>query len=396
MPEKRDYYEVLGVSKSASEDEIKKAYRQLAKKYHPDLNPGDKAAEAKFKEANEAYEVLSDSEKKARYDQFGHAGVDPNYGAGGPGGAGGFDFDFGDIFSSFFGGSGFGGFGTGRSNPNAPQRGSDNSTSITISFEEAAKGCKRTIETMRVEACDACSGSGAAKGSAPQTCPECNGRGQVSSQQRTPFGVISTSKVCPRCNGKGTVIQKPCSKCRGSGHIRKAHKVEVSIPAGIDDRQIVNIRGQGNAGLNGGPSGDLRVAVNVRPHPFFERDGYDVWCDVNVAFAQAARGAELQVPTLDGKVKYEMPKGTQPGTVFKLRGKGIQNLNGRGRGDQLVRILVQVPTELNARQRELLQEFEAASGGRPVGGADPQEDRSESHKSFFDKLKDNINKEKDK
>ena len=380
MAEKRDYYEVLGVSKNASVDEIKKAYRALAKKYHPDLNPGDKTAEEKFKEINEAYEVLSDSDKKAKYDRFGHAGVDPSYGAGQGGGFGGMnmDFDLGDIFSSFFGG-GFGGSSQ-RSNPNAPQRGSDIQAGVTISFEEAAKGCKRTIEIPRIEVCDECSGTGAARGTSTQTCPECGGRGQVSTQQRTPFGVIQTSKACPRCGGKGTIIPTPCSKCKGNGRIRRNVKIEVNIPAGIDDRQIFNVRGQGNKGVNGGPAGDLRVGVNVRPHPFFERDGYNVWCDVTVSFAQAALGDELQVPTLDGKVKYSIPAGTQPGDVFKLRDKGIPNVNGRGRGDQLVRIVVDVPKNLTPRQKELIREL-----GKEFGQNNIHEE--EEKKGFFGKKK---------
>ncbi len=380
MAEKRDYYEVLGVSKNASVDEIKKAYRALAKKYHPDLNPGDKTAEEKFKEINEAYEVLSDSDKKAKYDRFGHAGVDPSYGAGQGGGFGGMnmDFDLGDIFSSFFGG-GFGGSSQ-RSNPNAPQRGSDIQAGVTISFEEAAKGCKRTIEIPRIEVCDECSGTGAARGTSTQTCPECGGRGQVSTQQRTPFGVIQTAKACPRCGGKGTIIPTPCSKCKGNGRIRRNVKIEVNIPAGIDDRQIFNVRGQGNKGVNGGPAGDLRVGVNVRPHPFFERDGYNVWCDVTVSFAQAALGDELQVPTLDGKVKYSIPAGTQPGDVFKLRDKGIPNVNGRGRGDQLVRIVVDVPKNLTPRQKELIREL-----GKEFGQNNIHEE--EEKKGFFGKKK---------
>lgn len=382
MADKRDYYEVLGVEKSASEDEIKKAYRKKAKQYHPDLNPGNKEAEAKFKEANEAYEVLSDSDKKARYDQFGHAGVDPNYGAGQGGyGAGGFDFDLGDLFGSFFGG----GFGGGRqANPNAPRRGSDTQARVTLSFEEAAKGCKRTVEFTRVELCPECHGNGAAKGTSPETCPDCHGRGQVNVQQRTPFGVIQTSKACSKCGGKGKIVKTPCQKCHGKGATSKKVSVEVNIPAGIDDRQVLNVRNEGNSGMNGGPAGDLHVTVFVRPHPFFERDGYDVWCDVTISFAQAAIGDTLEVPTLDGKVRYEVPAGTQPGTVFKLRGKGIQNLNGRNRGDQLVRILVNVPKNLSSRQRELLREFDAEFGEKkPPVVTPPDNDK----KGFFGKKK---------
>lgn len=385
MADKRDYYEVLGVDKNASEDEIKKAYRKLAKKYHPDLNPGDKEAEEKFKEANEAYEVLSDAEKKAKYDRFGHAGVDPNYGAGGAGYGGfngqGFDFDLGDIFSNIFGG-GFGGFGGGSSNPNAPQRGSDTQTSVTISFEEAAKGCEREVQFSRIEVCDECHGSGAAPGSSPKTCPECKGRGQVTSQQRTPFGVIQTQKACSRCGGRGTIIENPCKKCHGAGRVRKPVKITVKIPAGIDDRQIINARGQGNKGVNGGPAGDLRVAINVRPHPIFERDGYNVWVEMHISFAAAALGCALQVPTLDGKVQYNVPAGTQSGDVFKLKGKGIQSLNNRGRGDELVRVIVDVPRNLNEKQKQLLRELDEALGNETahLGNADDK-------KGFFGKKK---------
>ncbi len=383
MADKRDYYEVLGVDKSASDDEIKKAYRKKAKEFHPDLHPGDKEAEDKFKEANEAYEVLSDPDKKSKYDRFGHAGVDPNYGAGGPGGGfgggfGGMDFDLGDIFGSFFGG-GFGGGGR-QANPNAPRRGSDTQARVTLSFEEAAKGCKKKVDFTRVELCPECHGSGAASGTSPETCPECHGRGQVNVQQRTPFGVIQTSKSCSRCGGKGQIIKTPCSKCKGKGAVSKKVTLEVDIPAGIDDRQVLNVNGQGNSGANGGPSGNLHVTVLVRPHPFFERDGYDVWCDVTISFAQAALGDTLEVPTLDGKVRYDVPAGTQPGAIFKLKGRGIQSLNGRGRGDQLVRLIVNVPKNLSSRQKELLREFDAEFGSKTPSG-------DGNGKGFFGKKK---------
>lgn len=366
MADKRDYYEVLGVQKTASDEEIKKAYRQKAKQYHPDLNPGDASAEMRFKEANEAYEVLSDAQKKARYDQFGHAGVDPNFGAGGRGGGfDGFDFgDIGDIFSSFFGG-GFSSSGR-NANPNAPRRGEDLEARVTISFEEAAKGCKRTVEVEKVDACGECGGSGAKAGTSPKTCDECGGRGTVNVQQRTAFGVIQTSRSCTKCGGRGRVIETPCPKCRGGGRVRKHKQVEINIPAGIDDGQVLNVSGAGNHGINGGPTGNLHVAIYVRPHPFFERDGYNVWCDVTVSFVQAAMGDTLQIPTLDGKVRFDLPAGTQPGKVFSLKGKGIQVLNGRGRGDQLLRVIVEVPQKLSARQKELLQEFETESGGKPT------------------------------
>ena len=385
MAEKRDYYEVLGVGKDASDDEIKKAYRRMAKQYHPDLNPGNAEAEAKFKECNEAYEVLSDADKKAKYDRFGHAGVDPNYGAGEGGfdGFGGMGFDMGDIFSTIFGGGGFGGgFGGGRQNPNAPRRGEDIQTNITISFEEAAKGCKKTVEVNRIEVCDGCSGSGAAPGTSAQNCSYCGGSGQVMSQQRTILGIMQTQKPCPTCGGKGSVIPNPCSKCRGAGRVRRAAKVEVNIPAGIDDRQAVSVRSQGNKGSNGGPAGDLRVGVNVRNHPFFERDGYNVWYQANISFVQAALGCELVVPTLDGDVKYTVPAGTQPGDVFKLRDRGIPHISGRSRGDQLVRVEVVVPKKLSEKQKELLREFEEDLNPENVGSLN--EDKG---KGFFGKKK---------
>ncbi len=383
MADKRDYYEVLGVEKTASDDEIKKAYRRKAKEYHPDLHPGDKEAEEKFKEANEAYEVLSDADKKAKYDRFGHAGVDPNYGAGGGFGGGfggGMDFDLGDIFGSFFGG-GFGGGGR-QANPNAPRRGTDTQARVTLSFEEAAKGCKKTIEFTRVEVCSDCKGSGAQSGTSPETCPECNGRGQVNVQQRTPFGVIQTSKSCSRCGGKGKIVKTPCSKCHGKGAINRKVKLEVNIPAGIDDRQVVNVSGQGNSGANGGPAGNLHVAVYVRPHPFFERDGYDVWCEVTISYAQAALGDSIEVDTLDGKVRYDIPAGTQPGNVARLKGRGIQSVNGRNRGDQYIRIIVNVPKNLTSRQKELLREFDAEFGSKSTLGGD-----GDDKKGFFGKKK---------
>ncbi len=392
MAEKRDYYEILGVSKTATEDEIKKAYRKRAKEYHPDLNPGDKSAEGKFKEANEAYEVLSDTDKKSRYDQFGHKGVDPNFGAGGPGGGfggGGMDFDLGDIFGNIFGGGGggFSGFGGGRqANPNAPRKGEDVQARVTVSFEEAAKGCKRTIDVTKIEVCPECQGSGAEKGTTPKTCPECNGKGQVNAQQRTPFGVISTSKACPKCGGRGKVVEKPCAKCHGGGRVSKNSKIEVNIPAGIDDRQVLNVRGEGNFGVNGGPPGDLHVAVFVRPHPFFERDGYNVWCDFTVNYAQVVLGASLKVPTLDGKVKFELPAGTKPGEVFSLKSRGIQVLNGRGRGDQLIRIMVDVPKDLNQNQKDLLKQFQASLGSKSAA-ADIDEDDDKKGGIFGKKKK---------
>ena len=380
--EKRDYYDVLGVDKSVSDDELKKAYRKAAKKYHPDLHPGDEQAEKSFKEVNEAYEVLSDKEKRARYDQFGHAGVDPNFGAGGGGYGGGFgggftgDFgDLGDIFSSFFGG----GFGGGRrANPNAPRRGNDASAVVNISFEEAAKGCKKTIKVTKIDTCNDCGGSGCEKGSSAKTCPVCHGSGQVSVTQRSPFGVIQTQKICDNCHGSGKIIDKPCHTCAGKGRIRHMVEKNVEIPAGIDDGQVINLRGGGDAGVNGGPAGDLRVNVNVRPHPIFTRDGFDVFCEIPITFTQAALGAEITVPTLDGKVKFTIHEGTQPGDEFKLRGKGIQRLNYVGKGDQYVKIVVEVPKDLNKAQKEKLREFDSATNDKNY----------KKNKSFMDKVKD--------
>lgn len=379
--DKRDYYEVLGVDKSASDDELKKAYRKAAKKYHPDINPDNAEAERKFKEVNEAYEILSDSQKRARYDQFGHAGVDPNFGAGGAGGGwgGGFTGDFGDlgdIFSSFFGGGGFGG--TSRRNPNAPRRGNDASAVVNISFEEAAKGCTKTVKVTKIDNCDECGGTGAQKGSSAKTCPVCHGTGQVTSVQRTPFGQMQTQSVCNNCHGGGKIIEKPCSKCAGKGRIRHTVEKSVDIPAGIDDGQIISIRGGGDAGANGGPAGDLRISVNVRPHPIFERDGFDVYCEIPITFTEAALGAEIIVPTLDGKVKLNIHEGTQHGNEFKLKGKGIQRLHYAGKGDQYVRILVEVPKDLSKAQKQKLREFE-----------DLSEDKNyKKQKSFMDKVKD--------
>ena len=381
LADKRDYYEVLGVDKSASSDEIKKAFRQAAKKYHPDINPGDKNAEAKFKEVNEAYEVLSDQDKKARYDQFGHAGVDPNYSAGGGGfggGFGGFDVDLGDIFGNIFGGGFGGGFGGQRSNPNAPRRGRDVQASVTISFEEAAKGCKKTIKIPIVETCSDCGGNGAKKGTSPSSCPACNGRGTVTQVQRTPFGQMQTQRACDRCGGSGRIIENPCPTCSGKGRVRRNKEIEVNIPAGIDDAQAISLNGFGDAGANGGPAGNLIVSVSVRPHPIFERDGYDVFCEVPVTFIQAALGAEITVPTLDGKVSFKIHEGTQPGDEFKLRSRGIQRLRSSSRGDQYVKIKVEIPRDLTGEQKKKLKELNES-----FSDANYKESRS-----FFKKLKD--------
>ncbi|MCL2126226.1 MAG: molecular chaperone DnaJ [Oscillospiraceae bacterium] len=356
MGEKRDFYEVLGLGKDASEEEIKKAFRQQAKKNHPDVNPGDKGAEARFKEINEAYEVLSDAEKKSRYDQFGHAGVDPNFNAGsgfgGFGGFGGMDFDLGDLFGSIFGGGG----GNSR-NRNAPRKGERIRAELVVTFEEAAFGCEKEIAVTRVEGCDDCEGTGCKEGTTAEKCPECSGRGTVTAQQRTPFGVMQSTTECPKCSGRGKIIHQPCTKCRGLGLVRRNRNIKVNVPAGIDDGQTISMRGQGSAGANGGEAGDLYVTITVLRHAVFERDGTAVYVDIPVSFVQAALGAELEVPTLDGKVKYSIPEGTQTGTVFRLRGKGIQNLRGSGRGDQFVTVNVVVPMGLSAEQKELLLQF---------------------------------------
>ncbi len=374
MADKRDYYVVLGVDKSASADEIKKAYRKLAKKYHPDLNPNDKeGAEAKFKEATEAYEVLSDANKKQQYDQFGHAAFDQTAG-GGYGGGGFGDFDMGDIFSSFFGG----GFGGQRQNPNAPRRGRDLGYTVDLSFEEACFGTEREISINHLEKCTECGGSGAEKGTTPTTCPTCHGTGQVRTVQRTPLGNFQSVRTCDSCGGKGTINKNPCHTCGGEGNTRKNKKVRVKIPAGIDNGQQVYVRGEGDAGTNGGASGDLILNVRVRGHKLFVRQGYDILCDYPISFVQATLGAEVQVPTIDGKVSYSIPEGTQSGTVFRLKGKGVQRVNSTQRGDQYVTIKVEIPKGLSESQKDILRQFD--------DNVDPS--KYKQRKSFFDKMKD--------
>ena len=382
MAEKRDYYEVLGLKKGASEDEIKKAFKSMARKYHPDLHPDDKEAAEKFKEINEAYEVLSDSEKRARYDQFGHAGVDPNYGggagAGGFGGFGGFG-DVGDIFDSIFGG-GFGGFGGGRStasSANAPHRGGDVNANVTIDFMEACKGAKKKMRVTHMVKCDQCSGTGADANTKTSSCTECHGQGSVRVNQRTPVGVISTTKVCPRCGGKGKIVTNPCSKCRGSGRQRVTTDIELKIPAGIDNGQILRVSGQGDAGLNGGPNGDLNVSVTVRPHELFTRSGNDIFCEIPISYAQAVLGDKVTVPTIKGKVEYEIPEGTQSGTKFRLRGEGVKYLGRESYGDQYVTVVVEVPKRLTKQQKELLKKFDDCL----------EEKNQAKRQNFFEKLK---------
>ena len=362
MAEKRDFYEVLGVKKGASEDELKKAYRKLAKENHPDLHPGDKECEARFKEINEAYEVLSDPDKRAKYDQFGHAAFDPSQGFGG-GGFGGFEGfgGFGDIFSDIFGGGfGFGG-GCGR-NPKAPRKGDNLRATVNIKFEEAAFGVKKEVFVSKIEQCPDCKGTGCAEGTTAEVCPDCKGSGTVMSTKRTPFGMVQSSEQCPKCKGRGKIIHSPCKTCRGMGSVRRQHKVTVSVPAGIDDGQTISLRGQGNAGLNGGPAGDLLITVLVQPHARFERDGASILLDQEVSFAQAALGAEVEVPTLDGKVKLNIPEGTQTGTTFRLKGKGVPFLRNGGRGDQFVTVKVAVPRGLSSAQKDALRQYAQTMG----------------------------------
>lgn len=364
---KRDYYEVLGVARQATADEIKKAYRKLARQYHPDANPGDKSAEAKFKEVAEAYEVLGDPEKRAGYDRFGHAATDGQ----GFGGFGGADFGgLGDIFDMFFGG-------TGRQR-RGPEKGADLRVDMELTFKEAAFGLEKDIKVPRTEECGTCGGTGAAPGSKPQTCSTCNGAGQVQFAQSTPFGRLVQTRTCDRCHGTGKIIEKPCGTCQGAGQVRRSRNIHVKIPAGVDNGTRLRVSGEGESGLRGGPRGDLYVYIYVKPHKIFSREGNDVICEIPVSFAQAALGDEIEVPTLEGTAKIKVPEGTQHGTVFRLRAKGIPDIGGYGRGDQHVRIKVVTPTKLSDRQKELLKEFARISGENPLG----------TEKGFLDKVKD--------
>ena len=375
---KRDYYEVLGVQKSATPEEIKKAYRKMAMKYHPDRNPDNKEAEEKFKEVGEAYEVLSDEGKRQRYDQFGFAGVDPNYGAGagGAGYGGGFSGfgDFGDIFSDLFGG----GFGGGRSSSqqNAPRRGENIMSRLELTFEEAAFGCEKEVTIQRIEKCGTCNGSGSADG-VIETCSNCRGTGQVRTVQNFMGMSMQSTAACPQCSGRGKIIKNPCNTCKGKGKVRRNQKIKVKVPAGVDEGQSVRVRGEGSAGVNGGPSGDVLVEIYIKRHPIFTRRGMDVLCEVPITFTQAALGAEIQVPTLDGKVPYEIPEGTQTGTVFTLPGKGIPEVgNSRRRGSQRFAVVVETPTRLTKEQKELLRQLDGTLEETP------------KRKKFFDSIKD--------
>lgn len=359
--EKRDYYEVLGVKKDASDSDIKSAFRKQAMKYHPDRNPGDKEAEERFKEVNEAYSILSDPEKKDRYDRFGFAGVDPNSGFG-AGGFSGADFSdmFGDIFGSMFGGGfgGFGGFGGQQTRSNGPQKGQDMQARITITFEEAYFGTKKKIKLNRQVKCKTCNGEGTAAGTAKKVCPVCQGSGQRREQRQTPFGMMANVSPCNRCSGTGEIIEHPCPDCHGTGLVKKEVTIEVNIPAGVDDQQIVQVRGQGGPGINGGPDGNLFVIVTVKPHKMFRRYGADLELDLPITFTQAALGAEVTIPTMEEKVSYKIPAGTQPDTVFRLRGKGVKQGNMSGTGDLYVKVQLEVPSNLTAEQKKILQEFE--------------------------------------
>ncbi|MBR5782636.1 MAG: molecular chaperone DnaJ [Clostridia bacterium] len=378
MADKRDYYEVLGLSKGASEDEIKKAYRKLAKQYHPDLNPGDTAAEAKFKEISEAHEVLSDAEKRAKYDQFGHAAFDPSFGAGG-GGFGGFSgFDgMGDIFESFFGG----GFGGGRSRANAPIKGEDIEVSVTITFEEAAFGCEKEITFRKKEACKSCSGTGAKNGTEMETCSQCGGRGVVTTVQRTILGNMQSQRPCPSCGGKGKRIKTPCPDCSGGVNVVNK-KLIVTIPAGVEYGQALPIRGRGNAGKNGGPDGDVYVVVNILPHKIFKRQGNDLYCTVPLSISEAALGCKVEIPTLDGPREHKLSEGVQPGMTMRFRGKGFPQFRTSFKGDLYVTFEVEIPKSLDKKQKKLFKELGESLGDKNM----------EKRKSFSDKMKSVFNK----
>lgn len=379
MADKRDYYDVLGVAKAANEQDLKQAYRKLALKYHPDRNPGDKASEEKFKELSEAYEVLSDSKKRQMYDQFGHAANQGGSGGfGGFGqGQGGFEGNindiFGDIFGDLFGGAGPGQGQRGRRRRGAGRPGADLETSVDITFEEAAFGTEKVITVPKTVPCDECEATGAKKGTTTSTCPDCGGRGEIHFQQ----GFFAVSRGCPRCQGSGQIIKDPCTKCSGSGLLKKRSQIEIKIPAGIDHGQRLKLSNEGEAGERGAPPGDLYVSIHVLAHDFFAREGSNVLCEVPVTFTQAALGAEIEIPTLDGKVSLKVPVGTQSHSLFRLKGKGIQRLGTYGKGDQIVKTVVEVPSKLNGEQKDLLKKFDEIS-------------KNESHpkqSKFFEKVK---------
>ena len=370
---KRDYYEVLGVSKSSSKDEIKKAYRTLARKYHPDVNQGDKNAEEKFKEVKEAYEVLSDDNLKARYDQYGHDGV-KSEGFEGFGGAGGFDFGgFENIFDVFFGGQ------AGPRRSHGPMQGGDARADLNLTFEEAAFGVEKEVQTNRKEKCTVCSGTGAKPGTSPKTCPACHGSGQIKVAQRTPFGQFQSIRPCNQCNGSGTVIEEPCQTCHGKGQVNKRRTIKVKVPPGVEDGIRLRVAAEGDSGIRGGPPGDLYVILHVAPHKLFERRGYDIHFEIPLSFTQAALGCEMEVPSLDGNVELKIPEGTQSGTTFRLRGYGIPQLKGASRGDQMVKVRVVTPTKLTEEQTQLLRHFD-----------DSYDEAAQAvkEKGFFERVKD--------
>ena len=391
MADKRDYYEVLGVSKTASDDEIKKAFRAMAKKYHPDMHPGDKEAEEKFKEAQEAYAVLSDADKRRQYDQFGHAAFD-----GTGGGAGGFDFSgmdmgdiFGDIFGDFFGG------GTRRRSNDGPMKGQNLRTSIRITFEEAVFGCEKEIEMVLKDECKTCHGSGAKPGTSPETCPKCGGKGKVVFTQQSFFGTVQNVQSCPDCNGTGKIVKEKCPDCRGTGYIAGKKKIQVSIPAGIDNGQSVRIREKGEPGINGGPRGDLLVEVVVSRHPVFQRQDMNIYSTAPISYAQAALGGEIRINTVDGDVLYEVKPGTQTDTRIRLKGKGVPSLRNKAvRGDHYVTLVVQVPTGLSGEAKEALRKFDELTGGslnnaKDAAGASFAE-KPKKKKGFMDKIKESL------
>ena len=386
MAEKRDYYEVLGVDRGADEDTLKKAYRKLAKKYHPDMNPGDKEAEAKFKEATEAYSVLSDPDKRRQYDQFGHAAFE---GGGGAGGFGGFDFsgaDMGDIFGDIFGDL-FGGGRSRRAN-NGPQRGANLRAVVHISFEEAVFGCEKELELTLKDTCSSCGGSGAKPGTSPETCSKCHGTGQVTYTQQSMFGMIRNVQTCPDCGGSGQIIKEKCTACRGTGYTSSRKKIKVSIPAGIDDGQSIRIRDKGEPGRNGGPRGDLLVEVSVARHPVFQREGMNIFSTAPMTYAQAALGGDVRISTVDGDVIYTVKPGTQTDTRIRLKGKGVPSLRSSSvRGDQYVTLVVQVPTRLSDEAKEALIRFDEACGNRPRSEK-KEEKGGKKKKGFMEKVKE--------
>ena len=395
MAEKRDYYEVLGVDKGADDATLKKAYRKLAKKYHPDMNPGDKEAEAKFKEATEAYSILSDPEKRRQYDQFGHAAFEG--GGGGAGGFGGFDFggaDMGDIFGDLFGDL-FGGGRSRRAN-NGPQRGANLRAVIHISFEEAVFGCEKELELTLKETCSTCGGNGAKPGTSPETCPKCHGEGQVTYTQQSMFGMIRNVQPCPDCGGSGKIIKEKCTSCRGTGFTSSRKKIKVTVPAGIDAGQSIRIREKGEPGRNGGPRGDLLVEVSVARHPVFQRDGVNIFSTAPMTYAQAALGGDVRISTVDGDVLYTVKPGTQTDTRIRLKGKGVPSLRNKNvRGDHYVTLVVQVPTGLSEEAKEALCRFDAACGNRPQDeNSGKQEKGGKKKKGFMDKMKEVFEDEK--